>query len=108
MPYGRRSMNRRRRSGRSRRSGIRSIVGRRHLGGPVHNHPHRAVTMAQPRSGTGGLGPTGAQHNLGAYGDMTKFDSNSPYNTDPGGGTCCCPPNCWTRSLTCCGSRPLE
>lgn len=27
-------------------------------------------------------------------------------NTNPGGGTCCCPPACWTRSLACCGSRP--
>jgi len=26
--------------------------------------------------------------------------------TNPGGGTCCCPPACWTRSLACCGSRP--
>ena len=27
--------------------------------------------------------------------------------TNPGGGTCCCPPGCWTRSLACCGSRPI-
>ena len=30
----------------------------------------------------------------------------SIYDTSPGGGTCCCPPACWTRSLACCGSRP--
>ena len=30
------------------------------------------------------------------------------YDTNPGGGTCCCPPACWTRSLACCGSRPLQ
>lgn len=38
---------------------------------------------------------------------INPYDNNSVYGTHPGGGTCCCPPGCFTRSLACCGSRPV-